>query len=259
VEKIYSNKKILANLKTSKAIKPGSKIILSDDLKLNVCEKKGELFILNSSLEPLSIIDRFGNLPLPPYINNNESKILKDKYQTVYAKNLGAIAAPTAGLHFDKSIINSLIKKGIQCHWLTLHIGSGTFKPVRCRNLFEHKLHSEKFFLPKITSDAIEKAKSQGKKIIAVGTSCLRAIEASVKNGKLVSGENETDLFIKPGFEFQIVNRLLTNFHLPKSTLFVLVSTFAGHNQIKNAYRHAILNNYRFYSFGDAMIIDLYS
>jgi S-adenosylmethionine:tRNA ribosyltransferase-isomerase len=196
-------------------------------------------------------------VPLPPYITHAPDAGDARRYQTVYARAPGAVAAPTAGLHFDEPLFAALARRGVEFAYVTLHVGAGTFQPVRVKNLAKHRMHGERYEIPAATVAAIEAARRRGGKVIAVGTTTLRSLEASAaEHGIPVAGAAETDLFITPGFHFRVVDRLITNFHLPKSTLFVLVSAFAGIERVRHAYSHAIEERYRFYSYGDAMLVD---
>ena len=204
-----------------------------------------------------AFLDKHGHLPLPPYINHADDDQDAERYQTVYAREPGAVAAPTAGLHFDEELLASLVDKGVTIAPITLHVGAGTFQPVRSENLSEHRMHSERFAIPASTAAAVEKARASGSRVIAVGTTSLRALEsAAIGDGVVRTGEGETRLFITPGYRFRIVDRLLTNFHLPRSTLLMLVSAFAGFEAIRRAYALAIAERYRFFSYGDAMLLD---
>ena len=210
------------------------------------------------------LLEQHGHLPLPPYITHAGSEEDEARYQTVYAHHPGAVAAPTAGLHFDEPMLARLRDMGVQLAWLTLHVGAGTFQPVRVNNLAEHKMHSEYYDIPQATVQAIARARAAGRAVIAVGTTSLRALESAARAGALRagtdcglrSGAGETDLFITPGYGFRVADRLITNFHLPKSTLLMLVAAFAGMEPMRAAYRHAISQRYRFFSYGDAMLID---
>jgi S-adenosylmethionine:tRNA ribosyltransferase-isomerase len=205
----------------------------------------------------LELLERHGSVPLPPYITHTPDAGDERRYQTVYARSAGAVAAPTAGLHFDEPLLATLARRGVEFAYVTLHVGAGTFQPVRVKNLAEHRMHGERYEIPAATVVAIERTRLRGAKIVAVGTTTVRCLEASAAaHGVAVAGSAETDLFITPGFGFRVVDRLITNFHLPRSTLLVLVSAFAGIDPIRRAYRHAIEQRYRFYSYGDAMLVD---
>jgi S-adenosylmethionine:tRNA ribosyltransferase-isomerase len=202
------------------------------------------------------ILETHGALPLPPYIQHTPDCLDEERYQTVYARDPGAVAAPTAGLHFDGQMLDRLRQRGIAMAYVTLHVGAGTFQPVRVENIAEHRMHSERYHIPQATIDAIHRARQRDGKVTAVGTTALRALESAARDGQLVAGGAETDIFITPGFEFRIVERLLTNFHLPRSTLLMLVSAFGGMGNLQAAYRHAVAAEYRFFSYGDAMLIE---
>lgn len=199
-------------------------------------------------------IEKLGKTPLPPYIKGSKAKF--SQYQTIYAKEDGSVAAPTAGLHFTKKVFSDLRKKGIQTYFVTLHVGRGTFEPVKTDNIKDHKMHSEWFTINKKTAAALNKAKLSGKKIVAVGTTAVRVLESCAKNGKLTPKSGETNIFIYPGYKWRFVDKIITNFHLPKSTLIMLVSSFAGKTLVQKAYKTAIKRKYRFYSFGDVMLIE---
>lgn len=202
------------------------------------------------------VLEHQGKLPLPPYIQHDPDAVDEARYQTVYGRHPGSVAAPTAGLHFDEPLLANLLQAGINIAYVTLHVGAGTFQPVRAEFIADHQMHTERYEVPEATVNAIEKTREKGGRIVAVGTTALRTLESAAKNGHLQSGWNETNIFIYPGFKFNVVDRLITNFHLPKSTLLMLVSAFAGIDLIRNAYQHAIQQQYRFFSYGDAMILD---
>jgi S-adenosylmethionine:tRNA ribosyltransferase-isomerase len=204
----------------------------------------------------LSVLDRLGEVPLPPYIERPAGVEDLERYQTVYARHPGAVAAPTAGLHFDQAMLDRLVVCGGRLAYVTLHVGAGTFQPVREDEIATHVMHSELYSIPDATVGAIADARARGGRITAIGTTSLRALEAATQSGKLKSGNGETRLFIRPGYGFKQVDRLLTNFHLPRSTLLMLVSAFAGIEHVRDAYRHAVNDGYRFFSYGDAMLID---
>jgi S-adenosylmethionine:tRNA ribosyltransferase-isomerase len=220
----------------------------------------GGLFHLRFPADPLALLNAHGHVPLPPYITHADAPDDVERYQTVFASRPGAVAAPTASLHFDEAVLAALAARGIASARVTLHVGAGTFQPVRCENLAEHRMHSEWFEVPEATVAAIARAQAAGGRIVAAGTTSLRALESaaalSPAPGLQAAQRGETELFITPGFEFQVVDRLITNFHLPKSTLLMLVSAFAGHGHVMALYRHAIEARYRFFSYGDAMLLD---
>lgn len=258
VERVQGAHHVLAFIRASHAPKPGSRLILADEIHAVVEERSGDLYrLLFKNAEPVfDLLERFGNLPLPPYITHTPDAVDETRYQTVYACQPGAVAAPTAGLHFDEAMLARLNNQGIRTAHVTLHVGAGTFQPVRAESLAEHKMHSERYTLSQHTVDAIAETRAAGGRVMAVGTTSLRALEAAAASGELRAGQGETDIFITPGYRFRVVERLLTNFHLPKSTLLMLVSAFAGSDNIRRAYRHAVESRYRFFSYGDAMLIE---
>ena len=256
VERVLDARTVLAQVRASKSPLPGTGLRLADSFDVSVGERSGEFFVLHFPSDAIELIDRYGQLPLPPYIQHAADATDTQRYQTVYAKHPGAVAAPTAGLHFDQALLDQLQQQGVLLTWLTLHVGAGTFQPVRTENLAEHQMHSEWYRLPQTTVDIIETAKRSGRKVIAVGTTSMRALESASQTGELVAGSSDTQLFVTPGYQFKTVDRLITNFHLPKSTLMMLVSAFAGVDRIRHAYSHAIAQRYRFFSYGDAMLLD---
>jgi len=256
VERVLDARTVLAQVRASKSPLPGTVLRLADSFEVSVGERSGEFFVLHFPSDAIELIDRYGQLPLPPYIQHAADATDTQRYQTVYAKHPGAVAAPTAGLHFDQALLDQLQQQGVLLTWLTLHVGAGTFQPVRTENLAEHQMHSEWYRLPQTTVDIIQTAQRSGRKVIAVGTTSMRALESASQTGKLVAGSSDTQLFVTPGYQFKTVDRLITNFHLPKSTLMMLVSAFAGVDRIRHAYSHAIAQRYRFFSYGDAMLLD---
>jgi S-adenosylmethionine:tRNA ribosyltransferase-isomerase len=255
VERVLDQRTVLAQVRASKSPKPGTKIRLADAFDVTTLERAGEFFTLRFDADVFELIDAHGSLPLPPYIDHSASEFDEQRYQTVYSKEPGAVAAPTAGLHFDQALLDKLAAKGVRLAYVTLHVGAGTFQPVRVENLAEHKMHSEWYTIPAATVDAVKAAKAAGRDVVAVGTTSLRALESASQSGLLTAGSDDTALFITPGYKFRTVTRLITNFHLPKSTLMMLVSAFAGYDEIRKAYAHAIDNEYRFFSYGDAMLL----
>jgi len=261
IERIVDRRHAVAQIRASKSPKPGSRIVLEKRFTLTVRGRTGaqdEFFALELAGDGdlYALIEECGHLPLPPYITHVAEREDEARYQTVFARHPGAVAAPTAGLHFDEAMLAQLAAQGVELAWLTLHVGAGTFQPVRVHNLAEHKMHSEHFDIPQVTIEAIERARARGGRVIAVGTTSLRALEAAAQNGQLRAGAAETDIFITPGYTFRVVDRLITNFHLPKSTLLMLVSAFAGSEPIRRAYQHAVAARYRFFSYGDAMLLE---
>jgi S-adenosylmethionine:tRNA ribosyltransferase-isomerase len=256
VERVSDATTVLAQVRASKSPAAGMKLRLADAFDVTVGERVGEFFTLHFPSDAIPLIDQYGRLPLPPYIEHAADAVDAQRYQTVYAKHPGAVAAPTAGLHFDDALLQKLTDKGVQLAWLTLHVGAGTFQPVRTESLAEHKMHSEWYSISQQTVDAIEAAQRAGRQVVAVGTTSLRALESASQSGRLVAGSADTQIFITPGYRFRTVSRLVTNFHLPKSTLMMLVSAFAGYDRIRAAYAHAISQRYRFFSYGDAMLLE---
>jgi S-adenosylmethionine:tRNA ribosyltransferase-isomerase len=254
IERLLPGGEALAQIHAGRAAKPGSTLELEGGLALRVLGREGEFYRLRfpEGADVLELLERHGGVPLPPYITHAPEPEDAARYQTVYARSPGAVAAPTAGLHFDEALLAALTRRGVEFAYLTLHVGAGTFQPVRVKKLAEHRMHSERYDIPVRTAAAVAAARERGAKVVAVGTTTVRCLEASAAS----AGAGETDLFITPGFDFRVVDRLITNFHLPRSTLLVLVSAFAGLDPMRRAYRHAIEQRYRFYSYGDAMLID---
>ena len=255
VERVLDQRTVLAQVRASKSPKPGNRIRLADAFDVTVGERAGEFFTLKFEGDVFELIEAHGRLPLPPYIEHNADDFDEQRYQTVYSKEPGAVAAPTAGLHFDQPLLDRLAAKGVKLAYVTLHVGAGTFQPVRVEDLSAHKMHSEWYTIPQETADAVRAAKAAGRDVVAVGTTSLRALESASQSGELKAGSDDTALFITPGYTFKTVTRLITNFHLPKSTLMMLVSAFAGYDEIRKAYQHAIAQEYRFFSYGDAMLL----
>jgi S-adenosylmethionine:tRNA ribosyltransferase-isomerase len=255
VERIISPTRVLALLRTSHGAKVGQTMRFGD-AAARVIERQDNLFVLEFEQDVSDVLQKVGKVPLPPYIERDAGTEDENRYQTVYARAPGAVAAPTAGLHFEQDMLDRLRAKGVACATVTLHVGAGTFQPVRVENVAEHVMHSEWYEVPPETVQVIEKAKRSGGRVFAVGTTSLRALESAAGIGKLVPGSAETRLFVRPGFNFQVVDCLLTNFHVPRSTLMMLVSAFAGLENIRRAYRHAVDSGYRFLSYGDAMLIE---
>ncbi|WP_244847903.1 tRNA preQ1(34) S-adenosylmethionine ribosyltransferase-isomerase QueA [Caballeronia sp. SL2Y3] len=260
IERLTGSTTALAQIRASKSPTAGSTIKLADAFDVTVGERVEPFYTLHFPADCLTLIEQYGRLPLPPYIEHDADAYDESRYQTVYAANPGAVAAPTAGLHFDDALFARLDARGVERATLTLHVGAGTFQPVRVDNIAEHKMHSEWYALPQSLVDRIAAVKARGNRVIAVGTTSMRALEAAARDAAeagrpLAATSAETDIFITPGYEFRIVDRLITNFHLPKSTLMMLVSAFAGMETIREAYRHAIEARYRFFSYGDAMLL----
>jgi S-adenosylmethionine:tRNA ribosyltransferase-isomerase len=258
VERILGEREALALLRASHAPRPGTWIAFGEGVRAEVIGRHADLFHLRFAAEAsvLAILERLGSVPLPPYIERTAGDEDAERYQTVYARRPGAVAAPTAGLHFDELLLERLRATGVQLAHLTLHVGAGTFQPVRSENIDEHRMHSERYEIPQATADAVRAARAANASVVAVGTTSLRALEAAYRDGEVTAGSGETDLFITPGYRFRAVEQLITNFHLPRSTLLMLVAAFAGLEPIRNAYAHAVRSGYRFFSYGDAMLID---
>jgi len=255
VERLTGADEVLAQIRASKPPKAGSRLRLEDALDVEVLGRDGEFYMLRFAGDAQELIERHGRLPLPPYIERTAGAADEARYQTVFAREKGSVAAPTAGLHFDEALFARLAARGVETAHVTLHVGAGTFQPVRVHNLAEHRMHRERWHLPQATVDAIAAARARGGRVVAVGTTTLRTLESAALAGELNAASGETDLFITPGFAFRVVDVLITNFHLPKSTLLMLVSAFGGLENIRAAYRHAIAQGYRFFSYGDAMLI----
>lgn len=255
VERVTADDEVLAQVRASKSLKPGGRLRLEDAFDAEVIGREGEFYRLHFPDNAIELIERHGRLPLPPYIERAAANADEERYQTVFARERGSVAAPTAGLHFDATLLECLRDKGIGIAHVTLHVGAGTFQPVRVHDLSEHRMHREHYHVPQATVDAIAATRKRGGCIVAVGTTTLRTLESAAAEGSLKVGAGETALFITPGFNFRVVDVLITNFHLPKSTLLMLVSAFGGLEAIRTAYRHAIDTGYRFFSYGDAMLI----
>ncbi len=255
VERVIDSRHVHAQIRASKLPLPGMTIHLADAFDVIVGERAGEFYELTFPGDVFELIEAHGRLPLPPYIEHAADAYDETRYQTVYAKIPGAVAAPTAGLHFDQALLDILQAKGVQFAYVTLHVGAGTFQPVRNENLAEHNMHSEWYTISQETVDAVRSTQAAGHNIVAVGTTSMRALESASQDGTLQAGCADTRLFITPGYTFNTVTHLITNFHLPKSTLLMLVSAFAGYDAIRTAYQHAISQRYRFFSYGDAMFL----
>lgn len=259
VERMLDDKRILAHVRSSKSPKVDSIIHLDGGYEMKMAARHDALFELQllSDLTILEVLEAVGHMPLPPYIDRPDEDADKERYQTVYNQNPGAVAAPTAGLHFDDAMLEALKAKGVNIAFVTLHVGAGTFQPVRVDNVLEHKMHSEWANVPQDVVDLIAQTKAAGKRVVAVGTTSVRSLESAARAsaGELKAFSGDTDIFIYPGYQFQIVDAMITNFHLPESTLIMLVSAFAGFDHVMAAYKHAITQKYRFFSYGDAMFV----
>lgn len=259
VERVLPNREVLMHLRASKSPKPGSTVRFAGAFDAVVLGRAGpqqSLFRLRFPEDPFILLEQHGHVPLPPYITHADTAEDERRYQTVFAAHPGAVAAPTAALHFDEALLAEIAARGVASASVTLHVGAGTFQPVRTEDLSAHTMHSEWFDVPAPTVAAIERTRAQGGRVVAVGTTTLRALESAASGGSLQAGSRDTDIFITPGFEFQVVDLLVTNFHLPKSTLMMLVSAFAGFEPVRALYTHAIAARYRFFSYGDAMLLE---
>ena len=258
IERVLGADAALAHVRASKSPKPGRRIDFAPGVSAEVIGRRGEFYELRfaAGRPVVDILAAHGEVPLPPYITHAPGSEDESRYQTVYAAVPGAVAAPTAGLHFDEAMLASLAAKGVASARVTLHVGAGTFQPVRTDDVSAHVMHEEWYSIPEATVSAIAAAKARGGRVVAVGTTTLRALESAAAAGPLRAQAAETRLFIVPGFAFRVVDRLVTNFHLPKSTLLMLVSAFSGTDAIRRAYAHAVARRYRFFSYGDAMLLD---
>jgi len=263
IERITSEQSALAHVRASKTPKVGSDIILDsaesgENISFRVVDRDGNLFVLSTGtgIKITDILEQNGHMPLPPYIERRDEAQDLERYQTVYARQPGAVAAPTAGLHFDDDILNAIQKKGVKSAYVTLHVGAGTFQPVRSELIKDHAMHLEYLEVPAETAALCKQAREQGGRVIAVGTTAVRSLETAAADGELKPYSGETDIFIYPGYQFKSIDALLTNFHLPESTLLMLVCAFAGYKTTMQAYKHAVEQAYRFFSYGDAMFIE---
>jgi len=257
VERILNNNKAIAMIRASRAPKVGSHIELENGVSVKILSKDNRFYTLEFETESIKeLLHSVGHVPLPPYIDRPDDKNDENRYQTVYASKDGAVAAPTAGLHFDDTLLDDLSRKGIDHCFVTLHVGAGTFQPVKTEQIKDHVMHSEYYEIDQTTVEKINKAKLNGGRVIAIGTTSVRTLESAALNGQLIASKGETDIFIYPGFEFKVIDMMLTNFHLPKSSLLMLVSAFIGHDKMKEIYEHAINKKYRFFSYGDAMLLE---
>lgn len=257
LERIVSNREAIAHVRASKTPKPGTLLMLDKGYKCVVLGREDALFTLEftGSRPIIEIIEDIGHIPLPPYINRADNEVDSQRYQSIFAQHAGAVAAPTASLHFDAEILDNIKQKGAAMAFVTLHVGSGTFQPVRVDDLAQHVMHSEFYTVPQATVEAICQTKARGGRVIAIGTTAVRSLESAAQSGQLSAVSGDTRLFITPGYQFKVVDALLTNFHLPESTLLMLVAAFAGYQPVMQAYQHAIEQSYRFFSYGDAMYI----
>ena len=256
VERLLNQQECLAQVRASKSPKPGGTLILEDGSQLQVLGREDSFFHLQAvGGDLMGLLQGLGHMPLPPYITREDTQRDRDRYQTVYAETPGAVAAPTAGLHFDQTLLEQLKDTGIQSTTVTLHVGAGTFQPVRVDNIEDHHMHAEWLEVPQSACDAIAATRTRGGRVIAVGTTAVRSLETAAQGGSLEPFSGDSRIFIYPPYQFRVVDAMITNFHLPESTLLMLVSAFAGRESTMAAYRHAVEQRYRFFSYGDAMLI----
>ncbi len=258
VERVLDEHRVLAHVRASIAPKPGSSFMLENAIRVHVQSRADALFELtfSDSRNVLEILEAIGHMPLPPYITRSDEGMDRNRYQTVYAERPGAVAAPTAGLHFDETMIETLRQNGIEVGFVTLHVGAGTFQPVRAELIEQHKMHSEIVEVSAQVCDQIRATRKRGGRVVAVGTTSVRSLEAASTRGAIQPFVGETQIFIYPGYVFRSVDALITNFHLPRSTLLMLVCAFGGYEKVMRAYRHAVDQRYRFFSYGDAMLLE---
>lgn len=255
VERVLDEFRVLAHVRSSKSPKPGAVIHIEGGGEAEMLARHDALFELRFAEPVLGLLERVGHMPLPPYIDRPDDEEDRERYQTVYARNAGAVAAPTAGLHFDEAMLQAIREKGIETEFVTLHVGAGTFQPVRVDRIEDHHMHREWLQVSQAVVDAVERCKARGGRVIAVGTTSVRSLESAARDGQLKAFSGDTDIFLYPGKPFHVVDALVTNFHLPESTLLMLVSAFAGYPETMAAYAAAVEQNYRFFSYGDAMFI----
>ncbi len=256
LERLLNDSECLAQLRVSKPLRAGDRILLEDGTRLEVASREGSFFRLKLPGGGLNAkLDRLGHMPLPPYITRDDTAEDRDRYQTVYASKPGAVAAPTAGLHFDRRLLEAIDERGVERAEVTLHVGAGTFAPVRCENIEDHRMHAEYLEVPRRACEAVERTRKRGGRVIAVGTTAVRSLESAAAGGKLEPFAGESRIFIYPGYKFRVIDGLVTNFHLPESTLLMLVCALAGREETLAAYRYAVDKAYRFFSYGDAMLV----
>jgi len=257
VERVLDEHRVLAHIRSSKSLKPERHLLLEGVLDLEVLGRQGSLYELyfHGDRSATDALEHYGRLPLPPYIERDVEKGDLERYQTVYAQHTGAVAAPTAGLHFDQSMLDSVSKSGIETAYVTLHVGAGTFQPVRVDDIKTHQMHSERIEVTAEVCEQVKATHARGGRVIAVGTTSVRALESASQSGTIEPFSGETEIFIYPGYRFKTVDAMVTNFHTSESTLLMLVSAFSGKDNIMSAYQHAIEHKYRFFSYGDAMFL----
>jgi len=256
VERLLNARECLAQVRASKSPRPGGILVLEDGSELQVLERQEGFFHLRSAAADLmELLKKLGHMPLPPYITREDTDADRRRYQTVYAETPGAVAAPTAGLHFDEQLLERLRDRGVESTTVTLHVGAGTFQPVRVENIEDHKMHAEWLEVTGAACDAVAAARARGGRVVAVGTTAVRSLETAAQGGRLMPWSGDSRIFIYPPYRFRVVDAMITNFHLPESTLLMLVSAFAGHENTLAAYRHAVQQRYRFFSYGDATLL----
>ena len=255
VERIVGTDQFFAHIKASKALKAGAVIYLEQGFQFQILEKKDDLYCCHLDGDVDHVLHTIGHIPLPPYIHRSDEQMDLARYQTVYAKHKGSVAAPTAGLHFDASILAALQAKGVNVGFVTLHVGAGTFQPVRTARILDHKMHAEQFWVSDVLCEQVMQTQAAGNRVIAVGTTALRSLESAARTGVLTPQSGETDIFIYPGYSFKVCDGLITNFHLPESTLLMLVSALIGQNEAMHLYQTAIQAGYRFFSYGDTSLL----
>ena len=256
IERILDSHRALAHIRASKSPKPGSRIILGDSAVVEVIGRQESLFELAvQGMTVTELMEHHGHMPLPPYIDRSDEKLDLERYQTLFSQRPGAVAAPTAGLHFDQMLLQQVEELGVESVYVTLHVGAGTFQPVRVENIDEHVMHSEQVEVSPEVCNAVHRTRERGGRVIAVGTTSVRSLEAATASGQIEPFQGDTEIFIRPGYRFRSVDAMITNFHLPESTLLMLVSAFAGYASVMAAYRHAVAQRYRFFSYGDAMFL----
>jgi S-adenosylmethionine:tRNA ribosyltransferase-isomerase len=257
IERVLGMQRVLVQVRASKPLRTGASLTIADEVSARVVQRDGEFYLLQlDTAEPLpGLLERIGHVPLPPYITRADDPRDRERYQTIYAQVPGAVAAPTAGLHFDALMLDRLAAAGVESAFLTLHVGAGTFQPVRARDIRAHRMHAEHVQVGQRVCTQVNAARARSRRVIAVGTTVVRALETAVQGGQVAPFSGETDLYIYPGYRFRTVDAVLTNFHLPGSSLLILICAFAGREQVLRAYRHAVAQRYRFFSYGDAMLV----
>jgi S-adenosylmethionine:tRNA ribosyltransferase-isomerase len=256
LERVLGERRILAQVGSSKSLRPDVPVLLPGGVEARLAGRQDDMFVLDLTTNATEFFQAHGVMPLPPYIAREAENSDNERYQTVYSRELGAVAAPTAGLHFDADILARCAKRGVQTAYLTLHVGAGTYQPLRVDDLDKHHMHAEFVRVPEAVCTQIAAARTQGGRVIAVGTTVVRSLEAAAQDGLLRPFAGDTNIFIRPGYEFKVVDVLLTNFHLPESTLLMLVCAFGGYDRVMAAYQHAVAQRYRFFSYGDAMLVE---